>query len=81
MAEGDQLSELVCEWQERRRQGREASPEELCAGLPDDLRQVALWKLEGYSNEEIATRLGCVVRSVERKLAAIRATWDAEGGE
>jgi DNA-directed RNA polymerase specialized sigma24 family protein len=53
----------------------------LLAGLPDDLRQVALWKLEGLTNEEIATRLGCVVRSVKRKLAAIRASWDAEGGD
>src|SRR4051794_5539501 len=33
-----------------------------------ELRAVALWKVEGHSNEEIAQRLGCVVRSVERKL-------------
>jgi len=40
------------------------------------LRDVALWKVEGYSNEEIAGRLGCVVRSVERKLQRIRLLWE-----
>ena len=39
------------------------------------LQAVALWKVEGYSNEEIAVRLGCVVRSVERKLQRIRILW------
>jgi hypothetical protein len=41
----------------------------------DTLRQIALHKLEGYTNEEIAERLGCVVRTVERKLRFIRALW------
>jgi len=39
------------------------------------LQAIALWKVEGYSNKEIARRLGCVVRSVERKLYRIRALW------
>ena len=44
--------------------------------LPDEsLRQVALWKLEGYSSDEIADRLGCVSRTVERKLDLIRKAW------
>ena len=38
----------------------------------DQLRQVAVWKLEGYTNEEIAARLGLTVRSVGRKLHIIR---------
>ncbi len=38
----------------------------------DTLRSIAVWKMEGYSNEEIAMKLGCVVRSVERKLQVIR---------
>ena len=38
----------------------------------DTLKAVALWKLEGYSNEEIAAKLRCVTRSVERKLNVIR---------
>jgi DNA-directed RNA polymerase specialized sigma24 family protein len=55
--------------------------ERLLANLPDaDLRSVAQWKLEGYTNEEIASKLGCALRSVERKLKVIRSLWDhAEG--
>jgi hypothetical protein len=45
----------------------------LLDGLGDDqLRSVAVWKMEGYSNEEIAAKLGRTVRSVERKLQMIR---------
>jgi len=44
--------------------------------LPDEtLRQVALWTLEGYRTEEIAEKLGCVRRTVERKLERIREIW------
>jgi RNA polymerase sigma factor (sigma-70 family) len=48
--------------------------------LPPPLRQIALWKLEGYTNEEISApeRLGCTVRTVERKLHLIREFWEAE---
>ena len=42
------------------------------------LRQVAVWKMEGYSNEEIAGRLGRSVPTVERKLRLIRKTWENE---
>lgn len=42
------------------------------------LEAIALWKVEGYTNEEIATRLGCVVRSVERKLQRIRILWEED---
>jgi DNA-directed RNA polymerase specialized sigma24 family protein len=41
----------------------------------DDLRRIAVWKLAGDSNEEIAQRLGCGLRTVERKLGVIRAVW------
>jgi DNA-directed RNA polymerase specialized sigma24 family protein len=44
----------------------------------ETLRSVALWKLEGYSNEEIAERLGVVPRTVERKLRSIRSLWCPE---
>jgi len=48
-------------------------------GLGDpELCAVVLWKVEGYSNEEISRKLGCVVRSVERKLHCIRALWVEE---
>jgi DNA-binding CsgD family transcriptional regulator len=38
-----------------------------------------LWKLEGYTNDEIAAKLGCARRTVERKLRVIRAVWTAQG--
>jgi DNA-directed RNA polymerase specialized sigma24 family protein len=43
------------------------------------LRSVAVWKMEGYTNAEIAEKLGCGLRSVERKLGLIRSTWEKEG--
>jgi RNA polymerase sigma factor (sigma-70 family) len=45
-----------------------------------ELRSVAVWKMEGYSNAEIAQKLGCVERSVERKLRLIRDRWAREVG-
>jgi len=49
--------------------------------LPDaELRSVAVWKMEGYTNEEIAARLQCVPRTVERKLKVIRSFWSREAG-
>ncbi len=40
-----------------------------------ELRQVALWRLEGYTNREIGDRLDCTERSVERRLERIRSLW------
>lgn len=45
----------------------------------EDLRLVALWKLEGFTNAEIAVRLVCVERTVERKLDLIRKAWTKGG--
>jgi DNA-directed RNA polymerase specialized sigma24 family protein len=45
----------------------------------ESLRVVALMKLEGHSNEEIARSLDCGLRTVERKLDVIRKRWLAEG--
>jgi DNA-directed RNA polymerase specialized sigma24 family protein len=44
----------------------------------DELRAVAVWKMEGYTVEEIAGKLGCAARSVERKLRVIRSIWAEE---
>jgi DNA-directed RNA polymerase specialized sigma24 family protein len=66
--------------------GREPTPEfaaqvaeecqRLLGNLNDStLQSVALWKMEGYTTPEIAAKLGCVPRSVERKLLAIRRLW------
>jgi DNA-directed RNA polymerase specialized sigma24 family protein len=70
--------------------GREPTPEfaaqvaDECRRLlgllwDDELRQVALWKMEGYTNEEITERLGCVPRTIERRLRLIRRFWEEEG--
>ena len=79
-AEAPDLEEVI---------GREPSPEfaaqmaeecqALLARLGDpELHAVAVWKMEGYTNEEIAARLGCVPRTVERKLRVIRSIWSPE---
>jgi DNA-directed RNA polymerase specialized sigma24 family protein len=70
--------------------GNEPSPEfaamvtdeyrRLFGSLADEsLRVVALLKLEGHSNQEIARSLDCGLRTVERKLDVIRKRWIAEG--
>ena len=43
------------------------------------LRSIAVWKRQGYSNEEIASLLGCCSRTIERKLALIRTIWNEAG--
>jgi RNA polymerase sigma factor (sigma-70 family) len=51
----------------------------LLNGLRDtQLRSIAKWKWEGYTNEEIATMLGCSVRTVQRRLRFIRIIWEDE---
>jgi RNA polymerase sigma factor (sigma-70 family) len=48
--------------------------------LPDDaLRHIALHKLEGYTNSEIAELLQCAPATVERRLALIRNCWREQG--
>jgi DNA-directed RNA polymerase specialized sigma24 family protein len=68
---------------------REPTPEfsamvaENCARLLERLdpapRQIAQLKLEGHTNPEIAQRLDCGLRTVERRLELIRRIWDQEG--
>lgn len=66
--------------------GREPTPEfaatvaEQCERLlaaleSDSLAAIAVWKMEGRTNKEIAHELSCTVRSVERKLRLIREIW------
>ena len=51
----------------------------LLAQLEDEqLRQIAQWKVEGFTNEEIAAKLGRSLPTVERKLARIRCLWEKE---
>ena len=69
--------------------GRETDPgfvaevaeecDRLLASLDDEtLKAIAVWKTEGFTNEEIAANLGVVLRTVERKLHAIRKRWSGE---
>jgi DNA-directed RNA polymerase specialized sigma24 family protein len=66
--------------------GSEPSPEfaamvadehrRLLDALGDEtLRRIAIWKMEGYTNEEIRVKLGCALRTVANKLELIRRTW------
>ena len=66
--------------------GREPTPElavgfaESCKDMIDSLEDKTLQKiilltLEGYRTPEIAEKLGCVRRTVERKLQIIREKW------
>jgi RNA polymerase sigma factor (sigma-70 family) len=48
----------------------------LLSCLSDDVqRKIALGKLEGYTNQELAKRLDINLRAVERKLRIIRRKW------
>jgi len=44
----------------------------------DELRQIALYKLEGYTNEEIAGKIGRALPAIERRLRLIRKRWQRE---
>jgi RNA polymerase sigma factor (sigma-70 family) len=69
--------------------GREPTPE-FAAQLTEEyqrlldrledrtLQAVAVWKMEGYTNEEIAGKLDCTPRTVERKLCIIRGLWQED---
>jgi ECF sigma factor len=41
-------------------------------------RNVAIWKMEGFTREEIAIRLKCSTRTVADRLKVIRKTWEDE---
>lgn len=52
--------------------------EELLNRLSEELRSVAVLRLMGYTNSEIARQLDWTVRKVERKLQLIRLTWEKD---
>ena len=45
---------------------------ELLSGLPDQLRRIAIMKMQGYTNREISEEVKVSIATVERKLAALR---------
>src|SRR5262245_39441729 len=70
-------------------EGREPTPEfaaqvaeecqRLLGRLGDaELRSIALWKMEGHTNAEVAARLGCAPATVERRLQVIRRLWQQD---
>lgn len=51
---------------------------ELIQSLEDEtLKKIVLLTLEGYTNSEIAEKLGVVRRTIERKLKIVREIWEA----
>ena len=55
----------------------------LLGALPDDCcRTIALLMMENYTADQVAKKLGCTRRTVQRKLLVIRRTWqDFSGAE
>jgi DNA-directed RNA polymerase specialized sigma24 family protein len=41
----------------------------------EDLRKIAVWRMEGHTVEEVAATIGCAPRTVKRKLQVIRNLW------
>lgn len=73
-AEDSPTPEAVAEFTE--------SVEAMLAALEDDqLTELARFKLEGYTNEEIATLINRSVATVERRLKRIREKWNRASGE
>jgi DNA-directed RNA polymerase specialized sigma24 family protein len=47
----------------------------------DELRALALCKLEGFTDDEAAETMGCARRTIQRRLTLIRRLWqEGEGG-
>jgi RNA polymerase sigma factor (sigma-70 family) len=44
-----------------------------------ELRQIALLRLEGYTNRDLADQFDCTERSIERRLERIRSKWMSYG--
>lgn len=42
----------------------------------EDLQSIAVGKLNGFTNAELSEKLGVSLRTIERKLSVIRATWE-----
>ncbi|MFM7738954.1 MAG: ECF-type sigma factor, partial [Planctomycetota bacterium] len=58
------------------------SVQSLLATLPDQqLKQIAQAKVEGFTNQEVAEKLGCSLATIERRLKMIRLIWEKEQTE
>ena len=47
----------------------------------DDLKKIALLKMEGFTNEEIAEKISCARRTVQRRLKLIQEIWADDSPE
>ena len=72
--------ESVTEWLGMLKVGDVAVGQQRLATLGEQpqLQQIACDKMAGYNNAEIAERLACSVRSVERHLNLIRKLWTSD---
>jgi RNA polymerase sigma factor (sigma-70 family) len=59
----------------------EALERRLEALADPELREIALLRLEGYSNREIAGQFDCTERSIERRMERIRNKWTLYGDQ
>jgi DNA-directed RNA polymerase specialized sigma24 family protein len=56
---------------------QEESRQHLLNVLKDQrLRQIAEWKMEGYTNAEISEKLDCSKKTVEREIKLIKLQWE-----
>jgi len=63
-------------------EGVVATSDELLAKLTDSqLKAIALFKMESYTNDEIAKLMGCSLRTVNRRLKEIRILWANESSD
>jgi DNA-directed RNA polymerase specialized sigma24 family protein len=44
----------------------------------DELVRIALLRMDGYSHKEIADKIGCSVRSIDRKMIVIAQVWEKD---
>lgn len=75
---GKKIVSLTEEVAQIRSQDFDTFCSELLDMLDDQCRRVAIQRLVGYKNKEIAESLGCTERSIERKLHLIRLCWAEE---
>lgn len=78
VADGDAFLDLLCSPDpppELALSMREECEKKLNSLQEDELKMVVLLKVEGYTNDEIASNMGCTRRSIQRRLALIRDIW------
>jgi DNA-directed RNA polymerase specialized sigma24 family protein len=79
-SEGSPLAQIMSQEPSPEFAAQVAEEHQRLLGLLGDaeLQRVAVWKMEGYSLEEIAARVGRVPRTVKRWLRLIRKIWEQE---